>query len=309
MSAEKTPQGDDELETPSAPDEEIRHHEEVPEPGDDSGTETEPDSESTPVDEEDLGEAPALSLEEACASVEALLYASSDPLSTAAMKKAMRDAPELIPKALEALAERYGEAGRGIQLVEVAGGWQITTRPEYHERVARLFQAPRASRLSIQALETLAVIAYRQPVTVPEIVALRAVRSAGVVRTLLERKLIKILGRKKVVGHPLLYGTTKEFLVRFGLKNLKELPQLRDMSEVFGDEVAQHLEVLDTLDRAKEVVEIEPLGEGETAGETEDPEESAESAVEPEGAAEPAEPSEDVEPEPAKPVEPHEASE
>jgi segregation and condensation protein B len=152
----------------------------------------------------------------------------------------------------------------------VAGGWQITTRPEYHERVGRLFDSPRPSRLSIQALETLAVIAYRQPATVPEIMELRGVRSAGVVRTLLERKLVKIVGRKKVVGHPLLYGTTKEFLVRFGLKDVKDLPQLKDMSEVFGDEVAQQLETLDKLDEAKEEAEIEPLPEPETSPDDQD---------------------------------------
>jgi segregation and condensation protein B len=133
-----------------------------------------------------------------------------------------------------------------------------------------LFDSPRPSRLSIQALETLAVIAYRQPATVPEIMELRGVRSAGVVRTLLERKLVKIVGRKKVVGHPLLYGTTKEFLVRFGLKDVKDLPQLKDMSEVFGDEVAQQLETLDKLDEAKEEAEIEPLPDPETSPDDQD---------------------------------------
>jgi segregation and condensation protein B len=96
--------------------------------------------------------------------------------------------------------------------------------------------------LTIQALETLSTIAYRQPVTIPEIMELRGVNSAGVVRTLLEKKLIRILGRKNVVGRPLLYGTTKEFLVRFGLKDLNELPQLEDMAEVFGEDMALQLE-------------------------------------------------------------------
>ena len=201
----------------------------------------------------------AMSLEDARASVEALLYASADPLPMRSLKKAFTDAPELVMPALQSLQQSYEQPGRGLQLVEVGGGWQITTRPEYHERVGRLFDSPRPPRLSLQALETLAVIAYRQPATVPEIIDLRGVRSAGVVRTLLERKLVKIVGRKKVVGLPLLYGTTKEFLVRFGLKSLKGLPQLRDMSEVFGDEVAEHLEVLDTLDQAREPFEIEPL--------------------------------------------------
>jgi len=245
-----------------------------------------------PGDSVEAAAPPAISADEVRASVEALLYASADPLPVGAMKKALREGKELIVPALQSLRESYEEPGRGLQLIEVAGGWQITTRPEYHERVARLFSSPRPARLSIQALETLAVIAYRQPATVPEIIELRGVRSAGVVRTLLERKLIKILGRKKVVGHPLLYGTTKEFLVRFGLKNLKELPQLRDMSEVFGDEVAQHLEVLETLEHAKEVVEIEPLGDDETV----DAEVAAE--TEPAPAAPEAEPPAETESEP-----------
>lgn len=209
--------------------------------------------------EEDSG----LPLEEVRASIEALLYASGDPLPIRSIKKAIPDGRELIGEALQSLKEIYDHSGRGLQLVEVAGGWQITTRPEYHECVSRLFETPRPSRLSIQALETLAVIAYRQPVTVPEIMELRGVRSAGVVRTLLERKLVKIVGRKKVVGHPLLYGTTKEFLMRFGLKSLKDLPQLKDMSDVFGDEVAQQLETLEQLDEAREDVEMEPVPEEE----------------------------------------------
>lgn len=213
--------------------------------------------------------APGLSLEEARASIEALLYASGEPLPTRTIKKALPEAQEVLNDALESLKEFYDASGRGLQLIEVAGGWQITTRPEYHECVSRLFDGPRPSRLSIQALETLAVIAYRQPATIPEIMELRGVRSAGVVRTLLERKLVKILGRKKVVGHPLLYGTTKEFLVRFGLKNVKDLPQLKDMSEVFGDEVAQQLETLDQLEQTRDVVEIEPLSESESTDDQE----------------------------------------
>ena len=207
---------------------------------------------------------PGLPLEEVRASVEALLYASGDPIPMRSFKKVLPEASDLINDGLSSLKELYQQSGRGVQLIEVADGWQITTRPEYHERVSRLFDSPRPSRLSIQALETLAVIAYRQPATIPEIMELRGVRSAGVVRTLLERKLVKIVGRKKVVGHPLLYGTTKEFLVRFGLKNVKDLPQLKDMSEVFGDEVAQQLETLDQLDEAKREVEIEPLPETST---------------------------------------------
>jgi segregation and condensation protein B len=196
-----------------------------------------------------LAEAPAPppSPEEVQASVEALLYASATPLSLRDLRKALPEAGEQIRPAVERLRELYAQEGRGLQLAEVAGGFQITTRPEQHEVVSRLFEGARPTRLTLQALETLAVIAYRQPVTVPEIMDLRGVRSASVVRTLLERKLIRIVGRKSVVGRPLMYGTTREFLLRFGLKDLRDLPQLKDMSEVFGDEAAQAFEVLDAL--------------------------------------------------------------
>jgi segregation and condensation protein B len=200
---------------------------------------------------------PALSIEETRASIEALLYVSGGPLSLRELKKAIPEAGDQIKPALLELVEIYAREGRGLQIVEVAGGWQITTRPELHECVGRLFDTPKPARLSIQALETLAVIAYRQPITVPEIMELRGVRSASVVRNLLEKKLIKIVGRKNVVGRPLLYGTTKEFLLRFGLKGIKDLPQLKDMSEIFGEEVASQLEVLEALD-AGSAVQQEP---------------------------------------------------
>jgi segregation and condensation protein B len=189
--------------------------------------------------------AASLSLAEAQASIEALLYASGEPLSAKDLKKTLPEAGDLLRQALDRLKELYAQEGRGLQLVEVAGGFQITTRPEFHEVVSRLIESPKPARLSLQALETLAVIAYRQPITVPELLDLRGVRSASVVRTLLEKKLVRIVGRKQVVGRPLMYGTTKEFLLRFGLKDLKDLPQLKDMSEVFGEEVAQQLEGAD----------------------------------------------------------------
>lgn len=203
--------------------------------------------------------APSLSLPEVQASLEALLYASSEPLAVKDLKKALPEAGDLIRPALEGLMELYGREGRGLQLVEVAGGFQITTRPEFHEVVSRLVSSPKPARLTLQALETLAVIAYRQPITVPELMDLRGVRSASVVRTLLEKKLVRIVGRKAVVGRPLMYGTTKEFLLRFGLKDLRDLPQLKDMSEVFGEEVAQQLEGVERLERpeAKDVASQE----------------------------------------------------
>ena len=135
--------------------------------------------------------------------------------------------------ALDALVARYANPG-GLHLAQVAGGYQITTRPELHEWVRRLFHERNTQKLSVASLETLSVIAYRQPVTAAEVNEIRAVNASGVLSTLLERHLIKIVGRKNVVGRPFLYGTTKEFLVRFGLKDLNDLPKIEDMVQALG---------------------------------------------------------------------------
>jgi len=242
--------------------------------------ETTPETPEIPEVPEGQEEAAALSLPEVQANVEALLYASGEPLSVKDLKKALPEAGDRIRLVLDQLKELYSQEGRGLQLVEVAGGFQITTRPEFHEVVSRLLSSPKPARLSLQALETLAVIAYRQPITGPELLDLRGVRSASVVRTLLEKKLVRIVGRKPVVGRPLLYGTTKEFMLRFGLKDLRDLPQLKDMSEVFGDEVALQLEVPEAPEGVEEAepaspelgVEREPAaGEEDVAADASEP--------------------------------------
>ena len=135
--------------------------------------------------------------------------------------------------ALAALRRDYDRPG-GLQLIEVAGGFQIVTRPDLHEWVRRLFNERSTQKLTVQALETLAVIAYRQPITALEIGEVRGVNTSGVLNTLLERHLIKIVGRKAVIGRPFLYATTKEFLIRFGLKDLHDLPKIEDMAEALG---------------------------------------------------------------------------
>ncbi len=213
-----------------------------------AGIELAPESpvEGAPVLEDSFGTtetqiegAPEVSSVEIQAILEAVLYAAGEPVTLREMKKILFDVPpERVKRGIESLLETYTREGRGLHIFEVAGGYQVTTRPEYHERVSAMFKAKPPTKLTIQALETLASIAYRQPVTVPEIMELRGVRSASVVRTLLERKLIRIVGRKNVVGRPLLYGTTKDFLVRFGLKDLNELPRLEDMADVFGEDLS-----------------------------------------------------------------------
>jgi segregation and condensation protein B len=168
--------------------------------------------------------------------IEALIFASPDPLTPRALYKLLDNEPkEDVQAALAALKQDYERPG-GLQLVEVAGGYQIVTRPELHEWVRRLFHERSTQRLSVQALETLAVVAYRQPVTSLEIAEIRGVNTAGVLNTLLERHLIKIVGRKQVVGRPFMYATTKEFLIRFGLNDLGDLPKVEDMAEALGIE-------------------------------------------------------------------------
>jgi len=166
--------------------------------------------------------------------VEALIFASPEPLSLKALCKLLDAEPkEDIESALAALRAVYDRPG-GLQLVEVAGGYQIVTRPDLHEWVRRLFHERSTSKLSVQALETLAVIAYRQPVTAAEITEIRGVNTSGVLNTLLERHLVKIVGRKAVVGRPFMYATTREFLIRFGLNDLADLPKVQDMVDAFG---------------------------------------------------------------------------
>jgi segregation and condensation protein B len=169
--------------------------------------------------------------------LEALVFASPEPLT-------IKDATALlageatraeIEAAIALLRHDYERAG-GLQLVEVAGGYQIVTRPDLHEYVRRLFHERTSQKLSVQALETLAVIAYRQPVTAPEIAEIRGVNTAGVLNTLIGRKLVKIVGRKQVVGRPFMYGTTREFLDKFGLNDISDLPKVEDLADVLGFE-------------------------------------------------------------------------
>jgi segregation and condensation protein B len=169
--------------------------------------------------------------------VEALIFASPEPLTRKAIDKLLVSEPkEDIDAAIAELKRDYDRPG-GLQLVEVAGGYQITTRQDLHEWVRRLFHERTSQRLTVQALETLAVIAYKQPITGPEITEIRGVNTAGVLNTLIERQLVKIVGRKQVVGRPFMYATTREFLIRFGLRDLSDLPKIEEMAEALGFEV------------------------------------------------------------------------
>ncbi len=173
--------------------------------------------------------------------IEALIFASPDPLTPKTLFRLLDGEPqEDVEQAVAALRADYEQRG-GLAMVEVAGGYQICTRPELHEWVRKLFHEHSKQRLSVQALETLAVVAYKQPITGAEIAEIRGVNTSGVIGTLLERQLVKVVGRKQVVGRPFLYATTREFLNRFGLADLEDLPKVEEMAEALGMEVPASL--------------------------------------------------------------------
>jgi segregation and condensation protein B len=170
------------------------------------------------------------------AAIEAILFVSSEPVPrTRLIELFDEDEREQAAAALAAVLERYaaGEA-RGVMVEDVAGGVRLVTRPEMGVWLRRFFEVASGSKLSMAALETLAIVAYRQPITGPEIQELRSVNPVGVLKTLLEKRLVRISGRKEVVGKPFLYATTREFLVHFGLNSLHDLPPLEEFEETFG---------------------------------------------------------------------------
>ena len=174
------------------------------------------------------------SLAERAAVIEALIFVSDEPLTARTIAEVLKEEKEVINDAVGALAQEFNARNGGLQLREVAGGWQFATRPEYHEHVRAFLKTRPSAKLTIASLETLAVIAYRQPVTVPEILEIRGVQSPSSIKTLLDKKLIVAKGRKETVGRPMMYGTSKEFLMQFGLKDLSELPSVEDFHDLSG---------------------------------------------------------------------------
>ncbi len=171
--------------------------------------------------------------------VEALLFASDEPLSLKALSAIVSDSLSVSDQALHEciveLNEEYNRTGRPFQVVEIAGGFQFATRPRFGFWLGRMVQEKSKRKLTVSALESLAVIAYKQPVTKPEIEAIRGVNADYVLRTLLERNMIAIVGRAATPGRPLLYGTTKEFLRHFGINDLSELPKPREIDELLAE--------------------------------------------------------------------------
>ena len=214
--------------------------------------------------------------------VEALIFASPEPLTPKTLYKLLDGEPrEDVDAALAAVRADYERPG-GLQIVEVAGGFQIVTRPELNEWVRKLFHERTTQKLTLQSLETLAVIAYKQPITAPEIAEIRGVSSSGgVLSTLVERRLIKTVGRKQVVGRPFMYATTREFLERFGLNDLTDLPKVEEMSDALGFELPSALTEPtvstsplpfeaepNTAPPSEELREPEPVGAGRSGDDT-----------------------------------------
>ena len=165
--------------------------------------------------------------------LEAIIYVAEEPLAAKQIAEGLDLDPEQVKADLDALIEEYRTSERGIEIREVAKGYKISTKPEHHDAVRKFVKTLQPKlKLSLPALETLSVIAYKQPVTLPEIQAVRGVNSNAVIHTLLNRKLVATAGRKHVMGRPMQYKTTKEFLVQFGLKDLTELPTLKELEEL-----------------------------------------------------------------------------
>lgn len=174
------------------------------------------------------------SIEELITILEALIFVADEPISAKDLANVLEEDAEFIQSAIEELAQEYSERKSGLMLREIAGGWQIATKTELHDEVRKFLKTRPSAKLSLAALETLAVIAYKQPVTVPEILEIRGVQSASAIKTLLDKKLIVNKGRKETVGKPMQYGTSKDFLIQFGLKDLNELPSIEDFEDLAG---------------------------------------------------------------------------
>ena len=177
-------------------------------------------------------EKPARGTSELIAVIESLIFVSDEPITVKLLAEILGEDRESVQAAVEALREEYENRESGLQIREIAGGWQIATRTEFHDEVRTFLKTRPSAKLSLASLETLAVIAYKQPVTVPEILEIRGVQSASAIKTLLEKRLIVTKGHKETVGRPMMYGTSKEFLIQFGLKDLSELPSIEDFEDL-----------------------------------------------------------------------------
>ena len=215
--------------------------------------------------------------------IEALLFSSDQALTLSLLAESLESPAAEVADALERLGAGYTARKAGVELREIAGGWMLVTTSEHAEWVGRMLRGKKRMRLSRPALETMAIIAYKQPVTKSEVEAIRGVDSSAVLATLLERSLITIRGRSKVVGRPLLYGTTQEFLDYFGLRDLTELPRPEELRALVAAREPEQLDMME-LEVVSQVAsdlaasaatsvehEIEPLDDGDPAAEDLEP--------------------------------------
>lgn len=169
---------------------------------------------------------------EMIAVIESLIFVSEEPLSIRAIAEVIQEDRGWVEMAVQELVKEFNDRDGGIWLREIAGGWQFATRPEHHEYIRAYLRSRPSAKLSLAALETLAVISYKQPITIPEILEIRGVQSSSAIKTLLDKRLIIVKGRKETVGRPMMYGTSKEFLLQFGLRDLSELPSFEDFEDL-----------------------------------------------------------------------------
>ena len=222
--------------------------------------------------------------------IEAVIYITDEPLTPQQVAAALNRPLDIVKELLDELTADYARPERGLNIREIAGGFKMATKPEHHEAVRAFVKALKPPlKLSLAALETLAVIAYKQPVTGPEIMEIRGVQGLGVLKTLIDRKLIATAGRKNVVGKPILYKTTKDFLVQFGLKDVSELPTLKEFEELGRLALSEGEEALTPAEATPAEGAAIPTGAAEAL--SAEPEESAaepeESPAEPERSGEP----------------------
>ncbi len=274
--------------------------------------ETTPEAATEPVDAEDL----VVTLESVDpdrvrmkAIIEAVIYITDEPLSLQQIAMALGRPTDHVQPILDELANDYAEQERGLSIREVAGGYKMATKPEHHEEIRTFVKNLKPPlKLSLAALETLAVIAYKQPITAPEIMEIRGVQGAGVLKTLLDRKVIATAGRKNVIGKPILYKTTKEFLVQFGLKDLSELPTLKEFEELgrlaLTDAETETAPPPPTPTAASSAPPPEPEAEAESDAPELEPEPEPEATEPPMPPSEPAAAEAEAEPEPQSPQDP-----
>lgn len=231
----------------------------------------------------------AMSADELRSTIEAILFVSGEPVSLDRLAEALPDeGRESIAGEVERIRKHFEENVGGFGLEETGGGYRFASRPGHEPFLRKFFAKQGEGRLSLAALETLAIIAYRQPMTAPEISDIRGVNTSGVLRTLLDRRMIRIAGRKAVVGSPFLYRTTREFLMHFGLNTLQDLPRLEEFGDLLGDNVAEVFlsEAQEPEESSVEAIEETPIqgehsdqqnvsvGDGEIGEANDNPDES-----------------------------------